>query len=195
MEINCNIEKRLYLQMDTLLKIGNHFYDKKSEHFSLEYGDSIKDVKELFNLRQFPLLKSASFSGSDLNDDGLSFISNFLDIENLCLQETEITNNGIKYLKKLEKLSILRLKDNPQLTNECVPFLTEIENLQDLQIHGTSITQDGLEKLGVMKNLKNVLIDVWNDNFTYDGLLKLSINMPNCAFHVKSGVEIKNGKL
>ena len=91
--------------METLIKIGNHFYDIKSEHFSLKFGDSVGNVKELFNLRQFTHLKSASFSCSDLNDEGLSFLSNFIQIENLNLQETEITDDGTKYLKKLINLN------------------------------------------------------------------------------------------
>ena len=136
----------------------------------------------------------ASFSCSDLDDEGLSTVSDYIEIENLNLQETEITNNGIKYLKKLKYLNILRLKGNPQLTNECIPYLTDLENLQELQIHETSIDQDGLEKLVVLEHLENIVLEVWENNFTYEGLLKFSIAMPNCTILAKGDGEFHNGK-
>ncbi len=180
--------------METLIKIGNHFYDVKNEHFSPEFGESVRDVKKLFNLKQFTNLKSASFSGSDLNDEGLSFLSNFIQIENLDLQETDITNDGIKYLKKLKNLNYLRLKGNTQLTNECIPHLTEIESLLNLQIQETSINQEGLEKLIILINLNDIVLNLWGNNFNYEKLLKLSINMPNCNILVKGNGEFYNGK-
>lgn len=122
------------MKMENLIKIGNHCYELNSFHFSLKWEDSLSYINELFNLNQFPNLKSASFSGSNLNDEGLTHISNCSEIENLNLQETEITNEGIKYLKKLSKLKHLRLKGNPQLTNDCISYLMEIENLHNLQI-------------------------------------------------------------
>ena len=180
--------------METLMKIANHYYDMESEHFLLKYGESVSDINELFNLRKFTNLKSASFSNSDLNDEGLSFLSTLIQIENLNLQSTQITNNGTKYLKKFENLKYLRLKDNPQLTNDCIYNLIAMKNLQELQIQETLINQEGLKKIVEMKNIKNIIIDVWNNNFTYEGLLELSASNPNCSILAKGDGEFYNGK-
>ena len=129
---------------------------------------------------------SAKFSGTDLNDGGLFFISNFIELESLDLQDTQITNKGIKHLKKLVNLTSLRLKDNPQLTNDCVADLVEIVNLKDLQIHETSINQNGLKKLIKLQNLENIILEVFNGNYTFEGLLEISKEKPNCNILAKS---------
>ncbi|MBC5833892.1 hypothetical protein G6N05_03265 [Flavobacterium sp. F372] len=179
--------------METVLKIGNHFYDSKVKHLNLKLGESVSDAKNLFNLREFTNLKSICFADSDLNDEGLAFLSILNQLESLNLQGTSITNDGIKYLAKLENLTDLRLKENPQLTNECIPHLIEIENLEDLQIHETSINYKGLEKLIVMKNLKDIVLQIWDNNFTYKELIKFSISMPNCIILAKGNGKFLNG--
>lgn len=179
--------------MENLIKIGKNFYDLESEHFTLKLDNTFKDVEQLFILRQFTQLSSANFSGSDLNDDGLFILSNFLELDNLNLQDTQITNEGTKYLKKLKNLKYLRLKENPQLTNECISNLIEIESLKDLQIHETSINQNGLKKVTVMKGLQDITLDVFEDNYTFEELLQLSIEIPNCNILAKGDGIFFNG--
>lgn len=180
--------------MENSIKIGSHYYNLNNEHFSLKWEESLSYLNELSYLKQFPDLISASFSSSNFNDEGLIHLSNCSEIESLNLQETEITNEGIKYLKKLKKLKHLRLKENPQLTNECISNLTELESLQDLQIQETSITEDGLGKLIVLKNLEYITIDVWENNYTFEGLLKISIRIPNCNILAKGDGIFCNGE-
>ena len=146
--------------MENSIKVGRQFYNINIEHFSLEYGDSVKNVKTLENLIYFSNLKSASFNSSDLNNEGLAFLSNLSQLENLNLQETNISDEGIKNLIKLKNLKYLRLKENAQLTDDCVQYLIGIEALEDLQIQETSITQKGLDQLTALKNLKNILFAV-----------------------------------
>ncbi|MFN5416855.1 MAG: hypothetical protein ACK5B9_07345 [Flavobacteriia bacterium] len=179
--------------MENLIKIGNHYYDLESEHFSLKMNDSFKDVENLFEMKKFTRLLSASFSGSDLNDDGLLLLSNFILLENLNLQETQITNEGIKHLKKLPNLKCLRLKENPQLTNECVVYLKEIKTLVNLHIHETSINMEGLKKLIVLQNLQFIALDVFENNYTFEGLSQLSIEIPNCEILAKGSGMFLNG--
>ena len=179
--------------MENSLKVGRHFYSIKTEHFSLEYGDSVKKVKTLENLIYFSNLKSASFNSSDLNDEGLAFLSNLSQLENLNLQDTNISDEGIKNLTKLKNLKYLRLKENAQLTDDCVQYLIGIEALEDLQIQETSITQKGLDQLTALKNLKNIVLDVWKNNFTQEALLALSEKMPDCSILAKGKGEFKNG--
>lgn len=92
--------------MENLIKIGNNLYDLDSEHFSLKMGDSFNTVKHLFEMKKFTRLSLSSFANSDFNDDGLLLLSNFILINNLNLQETEITNAGLKHLKNQKKIGI-----------------------------------------------------------------------------------------
>jgi len=180
--------------MENSIKIGNHYYDKNSEHFSLKLEESPINFNELSCLKQFPNLISASFYSSNLNDEGLAHVSNCINIENLDLQDTEITNDGIKYLKNLKLLQQLRLKGNTQLTDECVPHHIELENLLNLQIQETSITEIGLKKLTVVKYMEMITVQVWNNNFTSDGLLEISRELPDCEILAKGDGSFCNGE-
>jgi hypothetical protein len=179
--------------MKNLIKIGNNLYDLEGEHFSLKMGDTFDSVKHLFETKKFTRLLSACFANSDFNDAGLLLLSNFNLINNLNLQETQITNTGIKHLKNLKNLEYLRLKENPQLTNECIDYLTEIESLVELQIHETSISLEGLKKMVVLKNLHLIVLDVFEDNYTFEGLSQLSIEIPNCEILAKGNGMFMNG--
>lgn len=181
--------------MKNSIKIGNHHYDVNSDHFLLKWGESLNNFNELSYLNQFPNLTSASFTNSNLNDEGLAHVSNCINIEDLDLQDTEITNNGIKYLKNLKFLKYLRLKDNLQLTDECVPYLTELENLLNLQIQETSITEDGLKKLTALRYMENIIIQVQNNNYTFEGLLKISSKLPDCEILAKGDGHSAMGNL
>ncbi|MFZ4930225.1 hypothetical protein [Chryseobacterium sp. Mn2064] len=180
--------------MENSIKIGNRYYDINSEHFSLEWGESLTNFNELSYLKHFPNLTSATFTNTNLNDEGLAHISNCRRIYNLNLQDTEITNDGLKYLQNITLLQHLRLKDNLQLTDECIPHLIELDLLLDLQIQETSITQKGLKKLTALKYLEKLIIDVRKDNYTFEGLLQLSRDLPDCEILAKGDGAFCNGK-
>ncbi len=179
--------------MKNEVKVGDHVYDLGREHFVLHWGHSFKDVEHLFRLRQFTRLRSANFSGSDLDDAGLLRLSDYVELENLDLQDTQITVAGTGYLKQLKNLKYLRLKENPQLTNECIPNLIAIAHLQELQIHETSITEEGVQSLAILKHLRHLTLDVRKNNYTFDGLLKLSIAIPHCEILAKGDGVFCNG--
>ncbi|BAP33238.1 uncharacterized protein CHSO_4201 [Chryseobacterium sp. StRB126] len=185
--------------MENSIKIGNHYYDINSEHFCLKREQSLSYINDLPLLNQFPNLTSASFSCSNLNDDGLAHISDCRKIEYLDVQDTEITNEGIKHLKKLENLKYLRLKENSQLTNDCIPDLAALDFLFDLQIHETSINEEGLKKFVALKNLEiycfleNICINIRDNNYTFEGLLDISKKIPDCAILAKGNGEFLNG--
>src|SRR5262245_56062099 len=91
-------------------------------------------------------------------------------------------------------LRYLRLKENAQLSNACIPHLLKLRQLVDLQIHETSIDQDGVNQLVVMGALEDLCLDVWKDNYTFDGLLGLSIQMPRCRILAKGRGEFFQGE-
>ncbi|MDB4778400.1 hypothetical protein OAG68_02985, partial [bacterium] len=67
-------------------------------------------------------------------------------------------------------------------------------NLIDLQIHETSIDEDGLAHVVSMKALRDICLQIDNGNFTHDGLLELSRRMPNCCILAKGDGEYFAGE-
>lgn len=181
--------------MENSIKIGNHFYDINSEHFCLKWGESLSNFNELSYLNQFLNLRSATFTNTNLNDEGLAIVSNCSMIDNLNLQDTEITNEGIQHLQNLYSLKYLRLKENFQLTDECVPYLIELDRLTNLEIQETSITENGLKKLTALEYLEKITIYIRDNNYTFEGLLQISSELPeDCELLAKGNGAFYNGK-
>ena len=60
----------------------------------------------------------------------------------------------------------MRLKENQQLSNNCIQHLNKLENLIDLRLHETCIDQLGFEKL-TLTMLAFLIVDVWNNNHSF----------------------------
>lgn len=181
--------------MDSLILVDGQSFPLSIERFSLAgYSHCIQRMVELQKLAVFPRLKSASFVDTNLDDVGLEYVSKVRTLEHLDLQDTKITNAGLAHLAQLPRLDWLRLKENSQLNNECVPHLQRLERLSNLQIHETSIDQKGLEQLADMQSLRDICIDVWRDNYTFEGLLALSVRMPNCTILAKGQGTFHRGR-
>ena len=113
-------------------------------------------------------------------------VSRLEEIEMLDMDETNISNEAIANLTQLGSIKELRLKDNFELTDDCIGDLNNIPSLQLLHLGSTSITLEGLKKLQ-LKNLQHLL-------FSFDGevdlssMLILKENMPACRFIINHQV-------
>jgi hypothetical protein len=172
-------------KMNQVIYIDGQPFDPSIEHFSFPLYHKIQRMEELQKLPLFLNLKSANFCDTNLDDIGLQYVSRVATLENLDLQDTKISNDGLAHLARLPRLAYLRLKEKNQLTNQCVPFLVRLESLTELQIHETAIDHQGLEAITGMKNLRNICVDVRNNNYTFDNLLALSARMPDCTILAK----------
>lgn len=177
-----------------MISVDGQSFDPFLEHFRFPLYHRIGDMKELAKLHEFANLKSANFCGSGLDDVGLCYVSDMATIAGLDLQDTRISNEGLSVLERLSDLQYLRLKDNPQLSNECVPHLLKLTQLEDLQIHETSIDQYGLNQLAVMHSLRDICLYVEGNNYSFDGLLDLSTRMPSCTILAKGRGEFRQGE-
>jgi hypothetical protein len=178
---------------ETHITIGTQSYEKNTPYISWPYGNSSIDIRELEKLKLFPELRGVSFSDCNLDDKGLSIVCEIPGIENLNLQGTEITNDGLSKLKKLPLLKDLRLKENSQLTNSCIPHLKQIRILECLQIQETSIDQKGINSLVGMPSLNWIVLSLDDENFNYEELLKLSLAIPDCEILAKGNGIFMNG--
>ena len=176
------------------IKICDQIFEKKIDYFLFKWPfTEINDMKELIKLKEFPNLKGASFGSTNLNDEGLKYVCECTSIENLNLQDTKISNQGIELLANLKDLKYLRLKENDQLTNICIMFFNQLTSLIDLQIHETSINQKGLQYLK-LPQLKDLLVNIWNDNYSFDFLINLSLQLTNCQILAKGKGEFFQGE-
>ncbi|HEY9364235.1 MAG TPA: hypothetical protein VIQ00_13295 [Chitinophagaceae bacterium] len=123
---------------------------------------------------------------SEIDDYGLSqMVTVVKSIDMLDLDDTEITNEGIMHLTKLENLKELRLKECRQIDNDCLQYLNQITTLELLHLGGTAVTLDGLEKLISLKNLQTLLVSSDDEmEIVKIQLLKIAAALPRCEFIV-----------
>lgn len=180
--------------MSTITICGQPF-NTSAEHFGFEWPfQKITDMSELLKLKEFRALKSASFGSTNLNDEGLEIVCANTRIENLDLQDTKITSDGLQFLAQLKGLKYLRLKENHQLGNASVVHLNQLHQLIDLQIHETSISHRGLATLS-LPQLQDLLVDIRKNNHTRETLLALSRRIPNCTILAKGDSEFYQGEM
>ena len=182
------------LPMASQINVDGCLFEASIDYLSFGFSYQFKDVTELKKLSQFPNLKQVSLATSNLDDVGLAHVCHAATIEYLDLQDTEISDAGLKHLLKLPNLKTLRLKDNLQLTNECVTHLSRLTAMLGLQFHETSINQDGLRALTRMSQLQDICLSVDEGNYSFEALIEISRQMPNCAILAKGNGEFLNGQ-
>jgi hypothetical protein len=154
-----------------------------TDYFSPRDTHGDHDMNELRRLRGLPRLTHVSFYDTPIDDEGLAFVCEVPTIENLVLQNTRVSNTGLGPLARLSALIHLRLKDNPQLSDECVPHLLGLSRLQTLAVHETSITASGLAQLAGLPELRDLCVD--DETGTEAELRELSMLLPRCEILVK----------
>ena len=142
------------------------------------------------NLDEIPKnIERVSLRHSDgpIHDDALSYIVYRIKrILQLDLDNTDITNEGIEHLTKLDSLKELRLKGCCNLDNGCVDSLLRIKELELLHLVGTNVTVDGLANIYTISTLKTLLISAdRGEADTEEKLRDIAIQLPpGCEFIV-----------
>lgn len=128
--------------------------------------------------------KRVTFRLYNVDDEGLlKMVSYVKSIDQLDLDGTDITNEGIAHLTQLEQLKELRLKECMAIDNGCIDFLCEIQSLELLHLGGTGVNPDGLEKLGCLRNLKLLLISASEGDEEFLSKIEAALP-PECEFLV-----------
>ena len=142
--------------------------------------DGVNEIPTSFNRVNFRIY--------NVDDKGLlRMVSYVRSIDQLDLDGTDITNEGIGYLTQLEVLKELRLKECNAIDNGCIGFLCEIQSLELLHLGGTGITPDGLEKIGCLKNLKLLLVSASEGDEVFLSKIEAALP-PECEFLVNHKV-------
>ena len=144
-----------------------------------------KHWKEQFkNARWGEYPARLNLRGLRLDDEGLRYVLKFIKgVNQLDLDENEISNESLQLLSPLEYVNELRLKDNAQLDDICIPFLANLKELSLLHLHGTSVTAKGAIALRSSPSLRTLFLSHHSSNTDADWN-KLKDSLPQCRIIV-----------
>jgi hypothetical protein len=94
-----------------------------------------------------PHLKVLAMSSTKVTDSGLAHLQKCLQLERLCLSETDLTDLGLRRLQALPNLKILRLAGVRKITSAGLAHLAVLRRLNWIEVQGTAVTKDGVDKL------------------------------------------------
>lgn len=115
------------------------------------------------------------FVGDKFRDDMLAPAASLVNVYELRVDNTPLTNAGLAHIAKLTSIERLHL-EKTKIDDAGLAHLKGLENLQYLNLYGTAITDAGLEQLAGLKNLKKLF--VWQTKVTDAGVAKLQAALP-----------------
>ncbi|MBS0203825.1 MAG: hypothetical protein JSS49_13050 [Planctomycetes bacterium] len=140
-----------------------------SLHLPPDLTISVSGARALARLHN---LKSLNLAYVDIDDASFAELGTLVDLEELDLSGTRITDEGLATLQKfprLQKLELIRHFD-PQLTDACLRSILGLNELRYVSLSG-AITQEGLKKFVRLPKLKS--LSIWNTDISRDGLMEL----------------------
>ncbi len=109
--------------------------------------------------RDAAVIKDLHLDGSQITDEGLKNVAKLQHLERLDLSDTKITDAGLKEVAKLQKLKSLRLNDT-EISDEGLKEVAKLKKLEKLDLNFTQITDNGAAEL--QKALPNCRISAPN---------------------------------
>jgi hypothetical protein len=135
---------------------------KSLTHLILSYNqlsaEAIDNLNALAAMKQFTFVVRGA-----LTDEDFINLSKLVHLTELDLDMTDSNPLGVldeqmKLLKPAGSLEILSLRQNNQITDQSLPSIAAIASLKALDLHGTSITDEGVELLRGLKNLNELTL-------------------------------------
>ncbi|MBN2313863.1 MAG: hypothetical protein JXM79_08025, partial [Sedimentisphaerales bacterium] len=108
-------------------------------------------------------------------DKGMNHIGHLRNLEWLFLEDTKITDNGIKKIESLPKLTTLHVS-RTSLTDQALDSIIKMKTLQRLKLNETKITDRGLRKLHGLKQL--TYLEIHNTNISQEAINDLKKSIP-----------------
>jgi len=95
-------------------------------------------------------LRRLDLSKTVVDDEIVSTIlSKLVNLEELNLSETRVTDRGLKLITRLPLLKKLWLRGLRQVSDSSVPELGAMKKIEDIETQGSNITSHGLDTLSV----------------------------------------------
>jgi Leucine-rich repeat (LRR) protein len=113
-------------------------------------------IKDLINLIELNLAKT------DITDAGLENIKGLNKLKKLYLYGTKITDNGLKYLAGLKNLEQLEIQHN-NISDKGIVRLSGLSKLRYLSITKTKVTLDGLLSITGLDSIDTIALTLPNE--------------------------------
>ncbi len=111
------------------------------------------------HLRKLKRLQYIHLSNSQIGDDSLKTFASLPDLKGLALEGNRFSDVGLSYLRDMKQLKGLWIGDGQHaITDKGLEHLHGVENLEELDLRGTSITQDGLRHLTALPHLRRLFL-------------------------------------
>jgi len=95
----------------------------------------------------------------------------------LNLSDCMLNNDHLSYLNDFPNLTRLKIQKNPLITNKGLEALQNLENLTELNLYGTKVSDAALLRLGQMQSLKKLFL--WNTRITPQAIADFKIQHPH----------------
>lgn len=143
------------------------------ERISFHWNENITDVG-IIHLTKLKSLTMLDINHARITDEGLANLSKIQTLENLTLPNAGITDAGIGHIAKLHKLRYLWTggSSSSPLTDKSLHYISELENLEELNIGGKGFTDKGIKEIAKLKKLRHLSIFT-ADQLTNNGLAEL----------------------
>lgn len=136
-------------------------------------------------ISSFPVeITNLNLEGTAITDQGLASLSRLQELTNLNLDSTKITGQGLRSLTSLPQLSTLSMR-GVALVDAHASTFSQLPSLQTLFLNHTMITDVGLTRLSTANKLTNLYVG--NTQVTDDGIANFKMMRPDCTV---SGVEL-----
>jgi hypothetical protein len=137
-------------------------------------------LQRLLSSDFFEDVMQVSLWNTPATDADLKLVEGLPGLLSLCLGDldnTQVTDNGLDYLKGLTQLKDLSLS-NTRVTDAGLKHRERLTQLQELHLGYTPITDIGLERLKGLTQLEG--LDIYNTKTTDNGVRELQKALPNC---------------
>lgn len=101
----------------------------------------------------------------------------------------QVTDKDLLYLTPLKKLKKIKINGSTEVTNNGMKHLAKIECLEYLDISGTLVTDEGLRYLKNIKNLQFLILGKRMMSIHYPNLRIISINITNDGLRYLNKIE------
>jgi hypothetical protein len=140
------------------------------------------------NLADIPLetngLKAAD---GDMDDQNLFYLTSRIPtIHSIYFKSTFVTDEGVKYISRIQKLEELTLRKHEDITNKSIPYLNQLVDLEYLDISKTKIQLEDLPGLFNLQKLKylNVTSENLDEEYLLEHVIKMKEILPNCILYI-----------
>ncbi len=118
--------------------------------------DATHDLSPLKNLPPDSIYK-LSLKKLEIEDAQLKYLENLTGLVDLDLEETDVSDQGLRWLHKLNKLERLKLRAS-LVTGKGLVYLKPLSSLTDLSLANIAIGDEGLENLVGLKKLTGLTL-------------------------------------